>query len=118
MQNFGKIIKNRSPLIFNPCASIKEAEDDAKNSSKIAEIEEKIKSLKPLENSNARNGSAGKDQLVLNPDPDQPVFNPHPLYPALSDAIKILYTTERGRYAVAARDIQVKCFQILTEPLM
>ena len=100
MQNFGKIIKNRSPLIFNPCASIKEAEDDAKNSSKIAEIEEKIKLLKTSENSNVGNGSAGKDQ---------PIFNPNPLYPALSNAIKILYTTERGRYAVAARDIQVKC---------
>jgi hypothetical protein len=34
-------------------------------------------------------------------------FKSQKLFPALSTAIKILYTPERGRYGVAARDIQV-----------
>ena len=76
-------------------------EEDDKNLPKIADMEDKIKLLKMSENS-VGNGLAEKDQLV---------FNPNPLYPALSDAIKIQYTKERGRFGVAARDIKVKCHQ-------
>ncbi len=79
---------------------------DEKSSEKVSELEQKIRKLRSGEGSGEiRNG------LI---DPEQFVFNPNPLYPALSDSIKIEYTKERGRYGVAARDIEVKSYQIVS----
>ncbi len=47
---------------------------------------------------------------VISNEEELPEFHPHPYYPALSDVIKIEYTKQRGRYGVAARDIQVFIF--------
>ena len=36
-----------------------------------------------------------------------PLFTPNPLFPQLSDAVQIKFARNRGRYAVAARDIKI-----------
>ena len=48
-----------------------------------------------------------KENDPISNEEELPEFHPHPHYPALSDVIKIEYTKQRGRYGVAARDIQV-----------
>ena len=47
---------------------------------------------------------------VVSKKEELPEFHPHPHYPALSNVIKIEYTKRRGRYGVAARDIQVRIY--------
>jgi hypothetical protein len=75
--------------------TIEDLSKEEKNSSKIDEIKSKIEALKV------------KGNDVILSDEESPEFHPHPHYPALSDVIKIEYTKQRGRYGVAARDIQV-----------
>jgi len=70
--------------------------NDENSATKISEIEEKLKEFKTL--NGVENGSV---------DPDEVKFNPNPRYPAFSDAVTIEYTSERGRFGVAARDIEV-----------
>jgi hypothetical protein len=60
-------------------------------------VEEKIKDLKSAVNP-VGNGLH---------ETDQPDFQANPLYPAFSEAVKIEYTNERGRYGVASRAIEV-----------
>lgn len=78
-----------------------ELKNDEKSSPKILEIKDKLKELEAV--NGLKNGSA---------DPDEVNFNPNPRYPAFSDAVKIEYTKERGRYGVAARDIEVNVTKI------
>ena len=90
---------------------VDELKPDAENSGKVSEIEERIRKLDVAGESNGLNGAGLSDSDQLN-------FRPNPLYPALSEAVKVEYTKEQGRYGVAARDIEVsKSIGVLTIPL-
>ena len=66
----------------------------------------KVASLMERELRNA--GDPGGEEGGDTRDGDNgPPFTPNPLFPQLSDAVQIKFARNRGRYAVAARDIKI-----------
>ena len=107
-RNFSKAVDDvKLALKYLECSNLSDEKKEVKEKElkKVASLMER--ELKNFQ-SERQNGDA--DTSEENRNVKLTLENPNPRFPHLSEAVQIKYAPNRGRYAVAARDIKIgKC---------
>ena len=101
-RNFGNAVEDvKLALKYLKCSNLSDEKKEVKETElkKVASLMER--ELKNFQ-SESRNGDAEEERNVK-----LTLENPNPRFPHLSEAVQIKYAPNRGRYAVAARDIKI-----------